>query len=152
MPQRRYNQADGKHGELAAAALPQPAGEARGGGTGRCRLGDGPDDDDPGRAGREHLVQVGLVDAADGEPRPRRPQARRVPDQVQPGRGTAGLGRRRPYRPGAEVVGRRLGAGRQRLSRGVRGQPDQRARADELPRDRGGQVILAKVQHVGAAA
>ena len=54
----------------------QPRGKHRRGRAGVGRFGDGPHHDDAASTGSEHLVEVVEIDAADGEPRPRRRQAR----------------------------------------------------------------------------
>ena len=63
-------------------ALVKAGGKARRDGTWLSRLGQYPNHDDPGSARCEHLIEVALVDASDGEPRPTRIQARRVANQV----------------------------------------------------------------------
>ena len=70
-------------------------------------------------------------------------------DQVQAGRGAARLGRGRPARTDAEVID---GFGRRGVHLGelMGGPADQRARTDDVARDRQRQVVLAQVQHVGA--
>ena len=94
--------------------------QRRSGGPRVGGLGDRPHDDDPAGPGGEHLVQPGVVDPADREPRSGRLPAGHRAHQVEPGRRPARLGRGRPARADAEVVDAGLVGGRRRLVRAVR--------------------------------
>ncbi len=87
------------------------------------------------------------LDAADREPRPAVLVCGGVADQVEPGRGTAGLGRRRPGRAGAVVRDALLVPRGVTLPGVVRRPADQDVRPDDLARDTDGQVVLTEMQH-----
>ncbi len=113
-------------------------------------LGDRAHDDDPRRARRRHLLQPGVVDPADREPRPRRRVRGGGPDEVEArGRATR-LGRGRPAGAGAEVVDAGLDGAGPGLVEVVGGAADQHVVAEDLPGHRDRQVVLPEVQHVGA--
>src|SRR5690349_16662013 len=63
--------------------LPDPLPEPRRGRSRVVRVRDGPYDDDPAGARLQHLVEVGEVDAADGEPGAVGAEGSGVPDQVE---------------------------------------------------------------------
>jgi hypothetical protein len=112
-------------------------------------LCDRPHHDDPVGAGVQHLVEPGVVDAADGEPRPRRRSARHRSHEVESRRRATRLGRRGPARADAEVVDARLLRGRRGLVRTVRRTPDHHVVAHDLARPCDGKVVLAEVQDIG---
>jgi hypothetical protein len=60
----------------------------------------------------------------------------------------ARVGRRRPHRPGAEVVDALLGRGGRRLLLAVARPPDDRPGPEDPPRHRHRQVVLPQVKHV----
>lgn len=123
--------------------------QAPGAARGVIGLGDRPHHHDAPRAGGDDLLDGGLVDAADREPRPGRGGIGRVADQVETDTGAAGLGRRRPDRADAEVV-QICGCDRGiDVLDAVGGEPDRRSCTDDGPRDRDRQVFLAEVQHRG---
>jgi hypothetical protein len=82
----------------------------------------------------EHLIEVAQVDAADREPGAGAAQRSGVPGQVQSGSRAAGLGRRRPGRPDAEVVDAGLDRRRVDLRRVVAGPADHHVVADDRAR------------------
>ena len=77
------------------------------------------------------------------------PSARHVRQQPGPGARPPRLRRRRPHRPGAEVVDALLVRRRRGLLRAVAGPPDHRPGAEDPPGHGDRQVVLAEVQHVG---
>lgn len=113
-------------------------------------LGDRPDDDHALGTRGHDLLDVRQVDAADGEPRARRADARRIADESGSDGGSAGLGRGRPDRSDAEIVEVVRDGGDVDLRGGVGGLADH----DLRPHDRAGEALgkipLAEVEHGGA--
>lgn len=121
--------------------------QAPGAARGVIGLGDRPHKDQALRTSGNDLLDGGLIDAADREPRPRRGGIGRVADKVETDPGAARLRRRRPDRSDAEVV--QIGRGDRGvdLLDAVSGEPDRRSCTDDSPRDRDGQILLTEVQH-----
>ena len=107
------------------------------------RIADRANDSDPRRAGRDHLSDVLLVDATDGEPGLRRVSGG-VSDEVQAGRGSTLFRRRLVHRPDADVVRLRsvdLRRGMGRLA----------GRKSELPRGSDREIVLPEMHEVRLA-
>lgn len=121
--------------------------QAPGAARGVIGLGDRPHHDHTLRTGGDDLLDGGLVDTADREPRPRRSGIGRVADEIETDPGAAGLRRRRPHRADAEIVQVGRGDRGVHLLDAVGGEPDRRLRADDGPGDRDGQILLTEVQH-----
>src|SRR5829696_9436909 len=102
--------------DVAGCAVCRLLGEGGGGCGGVVGLGDGAYDDDAGGSGGEDVTEVGVVDAADGEPGTVGPPRGDVLEEGYAGGGAAGFGGGGPHRAGAEVVdswfgGRGVGLG-----------------------------------------
>ena len=102
-------------------------GEALRGRLGIRCLRDCTHDDDASGTGIEQLGQAFLVDAADREPGTRRCGVGSRSNQFQAGSTSIRFGRRRPDRPGAEVVDALFDGGKTRLRAAARRTADPRA-------------------------
>jgi hypothetical protein len=128
----------------------QPPGEGARRGRGVIGFGDGTHDDYPGGPGSEGVIEPGEGDAADREPGTSRALSCCMGQQPKSGSRASRLGRCCPYRPGAEIVDARFGGCRVGLGGSVSAASDQRVRAQDAPRGRHRQIVLAQVEHVGA--
>lgn len=113
-------------------------------------VGDGTHHDDSFGTRRDHLVDVGQIDAADREPWPAGSEAGRIADEFGADRGTTGFGRRRPDGAHAEVGEMLRLRGRRHLVGGMRGQADVRPGLHDVPRQLSGKVLLPEMEHGSA--
>lgn len=126
----------------------EPSGEPGGGGVRILRFGDGPNDDDPARTRSQHLLQVGVVDAADGEPGAGRPRVGELADRAEGGVRPARFGRCRPNRSEAEIVDSVEACGSRGLGQAVAAESDDHFLTDHAAGRRGREVALTQMQHV----
>ena len=111
-------------------------------------VSDRPDHHNPARSGHQDLIEVAQVDATDREPRAIARQRRRVSHEVEPWRGSTGLGRRRPARSDAEIVDAFLRRSSGNLVLGMCRPPDQHVVGHERAGNRHRQIVLSEMQNV----